>query len=276
MNPLTTLIKQRPLRMTWRVRRGGQPDNLLFGTAHFFPYSFLHFIRGQLRKVSKVWFEGPLDQGSMSRFAQHGQDGGEHPNLVDLLDPEAARRIDRRLCRQIDSTGKLEIAYLLNPNAPPATLRALTDGQRPWKVFFSLWSTCLGWEYSVDMEGYQSAKRLRLPVDYLETVNEQMQVLESIPLERIVNQLNDVDAWDAMQQSYVDYFLCGDLDALLALYGRFPTRTPEIVNDRDRRLFVRLLPDFERGGAAAFVGVPHVPGISTLLIEAGFEVEQLL
>lgn len=276
MNPLSTLIKQRPLRMTWRVRRRNCPENLLFGTAHFFPFSFLHFIRSQLRRVEKVWFEGPLDQGSMSHFAQHGRTGGDYPNLVDLLEPEAARRIDRRLCRQLDTTGKLEIACLLNPNAPPATLRALTDGQRPWMVFFSLWSACLGWQYSVDMEGYQSAIQLRLPINYLETMDEQIQVLENIPLERIVSQLNDVDAWEAMQRRYVDYFLSGDVESLLGLYGRFPTRTPEIVNHRDRRLFERMLTDFECGGAAAFVGVPHVPGVSTLLIDAGFEVEQVL
>lgn len=274
MNPLATLLKQRPLRMTWTVKRGSRPTNLLFGTAHFFPYSFQHFIHRQLRSMHKVWFEGPLDDGSMGRIADFGRTGDEGLNLVDLLDPQAARRIDRRLCRQLDPTGEIEIIHLLNPNSPPDLLRSLTDGQRPWMVFFSLWSACLGWEYSVDMEGFRAARRLGLPIGYLESLDEQLQVLESIPLERIVNQLNDVDGWEALQHHYVGHFLKGDLDSLLGLYGRFPTRTPEIVNERDRRLFERMLPDFERGGTAAFVGVPHVPGVSTLLVEAGFRVEQ--
>jgi len=62
---------------------------------------------------------------------------------------------------------------------------------------------------------------------------------------------------------------------MVALTARFATRGPVVVGARDRILFERMKPVIEREAALAFVGFPHVPGVSQLLREDGYTVTQV-
>ncbi|MEW5872322.1 MAG: TraB/GumN family protein [Chloroflexota bacterium] len=264
--------KQRDLRMLWTVAKDGRELSYLVGTAHFFPYSFRRALEKLVGEVDAVLFEGPLDADSMNQIAAYGRQGQDCPDLGDLLEPAAIRHINRRLEQRLDHNGEAGLYYLSQPGRA-MYFEMLTQGVRPWMAFFSIWSTGLGWEYSVDMEAYHVALRLKKPVHFLETVEEQLRVLDGIPLERIVDQLNEVDGWPAYVRRYVDTFLAGDLDGWLALSGRFPSRCPVVVGERDCILFERMLAAMQSRRVAAFVGAPHVPGVSHLLREHGYVVE---
>ena len=59
----------------------------------------------------------------------------------------------------------------------------MVKGMKPWLAFFTLWSDYLkrlGWKYSVDLEGYQIAREMGKKIIFLETIDEQIQVLQSI------------------------------------------------------------------------------------------------
>ncbi len=67
----------------------------------------------------------------------------------------------------------------------------------------------------------------------------------------------------------------GDLEGIIALTSRFVTRGPVVIGVRDQRMFEVMRPVFDAGDAVAFVGFPHVPGVTHLFREAGYTVEQV-
>jgi uncharacterized protein YbaP (TraB family) len=270
-NPLLKL-REKTLRMVWRLEKGGKVSYLI-GTAHFFPYSFAGSLVELLGKVEAAIFEGPLDDESMARVASYGRQGRGTPNLDDLLERGAIREIDRQLARRLDGQGSNEVAMLLQP-AGPTYFEQFTRDARPWMAFFSIWSTYLGWRYSVDMEGYHVAQRMGKQVHFLESIDEQLIVLDGIPLEQITRQLNDVKNWKTYKDQYTHAYLAGDLDGLLALSTRFPTRCRAVFSQRDEILFERMKAILEGQEAAAFVGSGHVPGISHLFRQHGYQVSQ--
>jgi hypothetical protein len=257
-----------PLRMVWRVERGGRCSHIV-GTAHFFPYSYARAFARLLRPVRSALFEGPLDEDSSQRIAEYGRTGAN--DLAGRLDPAAVARIEQILRDRQDHRGDV---WLIPPREP-VYFQAYTQGVRPWAAFFAIWAAYLGWRYSMDAEGYQVARKLGKQIGCLETLEEQLAVLDGIPIERIVRQLNDVTRWDAYRREYVRLFLAGDLPGLIALTSGFVTRGPVVVGERDARMFAAMRPVCEREDAVAFIGFPHVPGVTRLFEEAGWTVTQV-
>lgn len=256
----------RPLRMVWRVERDGRRSHIV-GAAHFFPHSFGRPLTRLIRPVNTVLTEGPLDEASSTAIAEYGRTGDN--DLLTRLDPAAARRIERLLRDRQDG-----VAWLIPP-AGLACLEVYTQGVRPWAAFFSIWNAVLGWRYSVDTEGYQIARKLGKRIGCLETLEEQLAVLDSIPLERIVRQLNDVARWEAYTREYVRLFLAGDLPGLVALTAGFVTRGPVVIGQRDARMFEAMRAAFAAEDGVAVIGFPHAPGVLQLFEQDGWTVTQV-
>lgn len=257
---------ERPLRMVWRMERGSRCCHIV-GTAHFFPYSFARPLTRLIRPVNLVLTEGPLDEASSEAIAAYGRTSNN--DLLARLDPAAARRLEQLLCERQDGG-----VWLIPPPGLPY-LETYTQGVRPWAAFFSIWGTYLNWRYSMDAEGYQVARKLGKRIGHLETLEEQLAVLDGIPVERIVRQLNDVARWDAYRREYVRLFLAGDLPGLIALTSGFVTRGPVVVGQRDARMAATMRPLVEQEDAVVFIGFPHVPGVTHLFEEAGWTVTQV-
>jgi uncharacterized protein YbaP (TraB family) len=141
-------------------------------------------------------------------------------------------------------------------------------------AFFSIWSLYLDWKYSVDMEAYRLARRMRKDIHFLESIDEQLAVLDGIPMERFVNHLNNVENWRVYQRQYVHAYLDGDLEGLLGFSTQFPTRTPVVLSQRDQVLFERIHAKIQDEPVAAFIGLSHIPGVRRLFQEHGFVLTQ--
>ncbi len=269
---LFSWFNEKPLRMVWRIEKDGCASHLV-GTAHFFPYSFRRPLTRLMKGITTVMFEGPLDEDSSERIAEYGRQGEGVPTFVDDVTPEAIQTIDRLLRERLDGEGDGWLFSLVERR--PVYFESFTRGVRPWAAFFSIWQTYLGWKYSVDLEGYQIARKLGKRVLFLETLEEQLAVLDNIPLERIVRQMNDVHNWGVYQTEYVKTFLEGNLERMVELTTQFATRGPVVVGARDRILFERMQPVVEREAALVFIGFPHVPGVSQLLRQDGYVVTQV-
>ena len=265
-------ITDKPLRMVWKVQKDASCSYLV-GTAHFFPYGFSRSLRRILKDVDIVLTEGPLDEDSLGQIADNGRDGGFGVNLGELLDPNAVGAINRLLEKRLAAEDGNR-AYLLYPLEKLDYFAMFTQEARLWMAFFSIWTTCLGWEHSVDREAYQLALRMGKPVQAIESLQEQLAVLNGISLERVLRQLGDVRNWDVYQRDYVRLYLEGSLEQLVSLTNHFPTRTPAAIGERDRVMFSRLKPVFESRRAAAFIGFPHIPGVRRLFLEDGCQVSQ--
>jgi uncharacterized protein YbaP (TraB family) len=265
--------KERRLKMVWEVAKAGNPSYLI-GTAHFFPFSFKGSLEHYLKDAESVLFEGPLDKESMSKVSRAGVTAEQESHLCDLLDDPTIAGIRSAL----EPPGRRSASLtLLNP----APLRdrdavyAIVRDMRPWMAFFTIWTTYLelrGWRYSVDLEAYNMAEAMHRHIVFLETIEEQVEVLESLSLEKMVSFLNNVSRWDGYVREYVKMYLDGNLEGLLSLASGFPSRTFTVIERRDQILFERMLPYLEKGRAVAFVGSPHVRGIRQMLLAKGYAV----
>lgn len=269
--------KDRDLRMIWKVERD-RKRSFMVGTAHFFPFSFRTSLSRVIKEAKAVILEGPLDQENMSKVVEAGSGGANRAHLFEGLDSDTITGIARILapgCRT-------KTAFLsLGPYGSSAenAAYAMLKGMKPWMAFFTIWSTFLkreGWEHSVDLEIYRIAGEMGKDVFFLESIEEQIEVLETLSYERIVGFLKRIDRWHAHSKEYVKSYLEGDLDGLRQLGKGFPSRHFAVIDRRDEIFFERMQPHLQEGDALICVGAPHAKGISRMLTSAKFDVQRYI
>ena len=269
--------KEKEMKMVREVRKEDKRSYLI-GTAHFFPYSFRTSLSRYIKDARAVLFEGPLDGHNMAKVVNAGTYTGNGAHLFENLDRQTIERISEALvpvCR-----GKSSFLFFnLRTFREENPVYEMIKGLKPWLAFFTIWSHYLerkGWRHSVDYEAYTLAQEMGKDVVFLETIEEQIKVLESLSLEKIRYFLGRVDHWDEYAQEYVKSYLDGDLENLKSTWSRFPTRHTAVIADRDEILYKRMRAYLEKGDAVSFVGAPHLRGISQLLAADGYEVHKKL
>ena len=268
--------KERVLRTVWRAEKNGRV-NYLIGTAHFFPFHFRISLKKLLQKTQRALFEGPLDSPSMEQVVIQGSGGKNSLEIYESLDAETIREIKNK------TGGLFADSSPFPPFLPPRrnksdSLREHFEKLSPWLAFFNIWTSYLkvkGWEGSVDLEAFETAKKLGREIHFLETIEEQVRVLERIPPERMINFLKKVRHWDEYSESYVQVYLRGSLSDWMAGTSDFPSRCSPVIDERDRIFFERIQPFLEKGGAAVFLGAPHLRGVNRMLEQDGHSIAQL-
>ena len=259
--------------MIWQVEKD-RTRSFLVGTAHFSPYSFRASLQRCLQTARIVLFEGPLDQDNMARVRNCGYDPQSSYHIFDELDRKTIDKISHEItpkCRDKDTF----FIFNLRKFSMENPIYEMVKGMKPWLAFFTIWSSYLqrqGWRYSVDLEGYAIAEQLTKKIVCLETIEEQIKVLENIPKDRIIDFLKQVDQWPQLAREYAASYLAGDLETLRSKGLRFPSRHHSVLDRRDHIFFERLADYLNQGDAVVFVGAPHVSGLSKLLREHGYKI----
>jgi hypothetical protein len=239
-------------------------------------------------------FEGPLDPQSMEKVVAHGSQGKGSLEIYEALDSQTLREIrgkadtlfgDPQIFRGIpgkagslfgDSQTLLQ--FLPRGEKPDDPVRAHFQRLRPWLAFFTIWTSYLktkGWNGSVDLEAFELSKKLGKEIHFLETIEEQIRVLEQIPVERMIRFLKKVDQWDEYSESYVRAFLRGSLASWMSGTSDFPSRCSPVIDERDRVFYRRMKPFVEQGESAVFLGAPHLYGVNQMLEADGYRVKQV-
>jgi hypothetical protein len=284
---------EKPLKTVWEVRKNGK-KNFLIGTAHFFPYHFRLSLKKILRRSKRALFEGPLDPQSMAKVVDRGSRGEGSMEIYHALDSQTLQEIRVKaeslfgvpqVARGIPGKGASlfgDAHTLLHffPKEKDKTdiLRDHFQRLRPWLAFFSIWVSYLkgkGWTGSVDLEAYELAQKLGMDVHFLETIEEQVRVLEQIPVERMIRFLEKIHRWDEYSESYVRVFLRGSLADWMSGTSDFPSRCSPVIDERDRVFCQRMMPFIEQGESAVFLGAPHLHGVNQMLIADGYRVQQV-
>ncbi|MGD2124436.1 MAG: TraB/GumN family protein [Desulfobacteraceae bacterium] len=266
--------REKELRMICQVKKGNE-ESYLVGTAHLFPYSFRSSLFRYIENASTVLFEGPLDQENMARVVKAGLEVENPSHLFDEMDKQTILRVSEMLI----PTCRIKSPFLFfNPRtlSTENPVYEMVKGMKPWLAFFAIWFNFLrrnGWQHSVDEEAYSIARETGKPVIFLETIEEQIKVLENLSHEKILYFLEQVDHWNAYAQKYVKCYLKGDLENLTPMWSRFPTRHGSVIGRRDRILYERMARYLKKGDAVAFVGAPHLRGIGQMLRADGFEIQ---
>lgn len=264
------------IKMVWRIRRD-KKEGFLLGTAHFFRYRLNASLERYIRQVQNVLFEGPLDEASMNRVREEGRRSGGAEVIHAALDPQTLKKIRRLIAPSIDQSNPF---LLFNPTGSPMNdpLAEWFKNQRPWLAFFEIWAHFLrnqGWRHSVDKDALAVATHLKRKVHFLETIAEQIEAMEGIPVERITRFLKKIDQWKEFSSHHLRSYLEGNIEAMMGITVDFPTRCPSIVDRRDPVLFARMKPFFERENTMACVGTIHIPGLKQRFQAEGFRVEQV-
>ena len=260
--------------MIWEVQKNGRVSHLV-GTAHFFPYSFKNSLQRYLENARVVMFEGPLDEANMARVREAGIGVENSHHIFNELDDKTIAGITSALVPECQARHS---SYLVTfcKTEPRDIVFEMIEGMQPWLAFFTLWSAFLkrrGWKYSVDLEGYQLATELGKKIVFLETIEEQIKVLQNISHDNIIFFLNQVDRWKIFAREYIECYLDGDLEKLKFTRVRFPSRHPAVINERDKIFHQRMRAELEQGQVLAFLGAPHLKGMSRLLIADGYQVQ---
>jgi uncharacterized protein YbaP (TraB family) len=284
---------EKQLKTVWEVEKDGK-KNYLVGTAHFFPHHFRVSLKKILRRSKRALFEGPLDPQSMEKVVARGSQGKGSLEIYEALDTQTLGEIrekaeslfgDPQFFRGIpgkagslfgDSQTLLQ--FLPRGEKPPDPLLAHFQRLRPWLAFFTIWTSYLktkGWTGSVDLEAFELSKKLGKEIHFLETIEEQIQVLEQIPVERMIRFLKKVHQWDEYSESYVRAFLRGSLASWMSGTSDFPSRCSPVIDERDRVFYRRMKPFVEQGESAVFLGAPHLYGVNQMLEADGYRLIQI-
>jgi len=260
--------------MLWELTKNGKAS-WIGGTAHSFIYSFDSSFRKLFAKVDTVIFEGQLDAVSLAAFGNHGKTrGADTPRVIDHLTEEEILHLERVVR---GPQGKL--AKLLNMAwHSPADVRGILSTHRPWSVFFTLYYSFLerhGWNKSVDLEAWEIAHEMGRTVIAMESIDEQIASLESVPMDRIINFLRHPEDWKRRMRQSLTFYLSGDLERMLNTSTEFPTRTSTVISLRDQRFRERMMPYIEQGRTAVFVGTAHMLNLENMLREDGFTVTKI-
>lgn len=268
------LSKERELKMIWRLEKGGRRSYLV-GSAHFFPYHFRRSLRDYIGRVKTVLVEGPLDEGASARVVAHGSERPAGVSLLAALDQQTIARIRRELGGPGGGGGSSAfLRHVVGAGTPQIDWEEL-GRIRPWMAFFHVWSHVLrrgGWTYTIELDAMRIAGEAGKEVRFLEAIEEQLEALDGVPLERFVHFLREVD-WRQSRQALLRHYLGGNLAAYLAEIEHFPTFCEAIVAKRDPVLYARVKGFFEEGNSLALVGTAHCRGITALLRADGFRVE---
>jgi uncharacterized protein YbaP (TraB family) len=265
--------EQKRFTMLWEIEKNGR-RSWIGGTAHFFRYSFENSFRRLFDAAKTVLFEGPLDRASMDRVAEIGRNPPSgSPRLADAMTEEEIRELERVVCGPRGFWAR----FLGLEWANPPDVHHLLSHARPWMAFFSLWSSYLarkGWTGSVDLEAWRLAHEMGKHVHCMETIPEQIETMESIPIPRIVNYFRRCRQWNRYTRLNIRAYLKGDLERMAGTSTEFPTRTELVIHRRDRRFLERMRPFLEEGRSVVLVGSAHLLNLRGMMSEEGFQVRK--
>ena len=269
-----TFPEQRRFGMIFELRKGSA-RSYLCGSAHFFRYSFEMDFRTLFEPLDAVVFEGPLDEDFLAAVEKSGRGpaAGE-PRIADVMGEADIARLERAVYGPEGFAARF--FGLQKPRR--LDLRGLIANARPWFAFFSIWVAYLerhGWQQSVDLEAWRTAKDMGVPVIAMENLEEQLASLESVPLPRIAEFFRRCGEWPAYMKRNIRTYLAGDLQGMMGSSIEFPSRTEQVIDRRDQRFRERMRPFIEAGNCAVFVGTAHLVGLIPMLEADGFEVRRL-
>lgn len=266
-----TLPQQRTFAMIFEVRKG-DAVSYLCGSAHFFRYSFEFSFRELFDRLHTMIFEGPLDEDFLAAVEKSGRSPEPGSPRVAASMSEGDMRCLERMVYGPEGP----LARFFGYQKPRTVdVRDLLANTRPWFGFFSLWVGYLerlGWQQSVDLEAWRTAKDMGKAVIAMENLEEQLDSLESVPIPRIVEFLRHCSSWPAYVKRNVKTYLAGDLRGMMGSSVEFPTRMEMVIERRDERFRQRMRPFLEAGGCAVFVGTAHLVGLIPMLEQDGFSV----
>jgi uncharacterized protein YbaP (TraB family) len=245
-----------PAGVFWRIDKGLTPPSFLLGTIHSADPRVLHWpaaVDDALGQARCLILEISLDPDNFLKLGR-AMMFTDDQDIADLLGPADYRRL---------------VAAMAAQPVPETLLRKM----KPWVLMALLGQPRNGSGEFMDLRLYRRAMAAGKTVIGLETIEEQLDVFDGLPLDDQVrllrSTLDQVEDVPHLLAQMIDTYLDGDLDAIAALAastsnkdaGDLERRLFERLNDaRNNRMVERMMPRIEQGGAFIAVGALHLAG----------------
>lgn len=246
--------------LLWKIERTGVAPSYLFGTIHLDDPRVTNLPSAVIRPlVESRSFTGEviLDPRAVAVYTQAMYFQDER-TLRDLLPPPLFERTER---------------LLADYGMPRGTAKRL----KPWAAFTLLGRPKPSGDKTLDALLQDMAERQDMTLHGLETIEELVTALDATPLPDQVEILVDTicnreliaDQAAELTRRYLEHDLAGMVAvsrqyeaAEKRVYATFMKR---VLTDRNGRMFERMLPRLQEGGAFIAVGALHLPGADGLL-----------
>ncbi len=270
--------------LLWRVEKEGRPPSYLFGTIHLTDKRVATFspkVKAALGEAKAV----ALEVADLSPTAMAGA-MMQAPKLVMFTD---GRRLDGMLTPEEFEKVKATLAT----SGMPVEVAPLF---RPWIVYMILSvSSCErkkveSGDSVLDMRVAETARARGIPIVGLETVEEQLNAMASVPDDQQIQMLKATlkfaDRSDDLMETVVQFYLNRNMGAawpFQILLARKAGIDPaplavfqeKLIVTRNTRMRDGVLPLIDKGGAFVAVGALHLPGdhgLVKLVRDAGYTV----
>jgi len=263
-----------PKGLLWKIEKPGSSPSFLYGT--------MHVSDSQVINLS-----APVEQA----FIQ-----ANHFVMEVLMNSEASGYIaqvsffnDGRTLKALMADADYQrLAALLNKRIFIA--EDVINNMKPWAVLMLLMLPVdqqTSTDAALDMLLYQRASRRKIQVTGLETVQEQINIFDSMSIEDqlilLSRAIKDIEITDALFPKMLKAYVERDLAQLMNIQNAFMDEDSEIderfmyqlLDERNVRMAKRMLPILKQGNAFIAIGALHLPatgGVLDLLEKAGYKV----
>jgi hypothetical protein len=262
--------------LLWRVARPRVAPSHVFGTIHLADPRVLDIPEPVTRALSR----------SRRYFMEIQHAAPERSRFFEAAQFEDGRRLEPLI--GAEAFAKLA-AHLRKRGVPEQVI----DRIKPWAALANLTVTPEDYEgETLDQKLLARARSLRLPVDALEGVEEQISVFEGIPMETQVallkHALEHRDGLAGLIEPTIQAWVRRDLAALDAVSERIVARYPDVADHyrvlfrrvvRNRSIVMahRLFMPLRQGHAFVAIGANHLygrEGVLRLIEKQGYRVER--
>lgn len=269
IGPLNTAATERTL--LWKVERSGLRPSYVFGTIHSEDPRVADLsasVVQAFRLANAYAMEMIPDQAALSRLSS-AMFISSGPALPELMGEEWFQRA----------------AALATPyGLPPHVLASL----KPWVVFMALTAPRADQGLFLEVILYSAALQDGKYIHGLETADEQVAALDSIPMSDQIKMLKDVvsnyQTIAYLNQALADSYARRDLDAIANVQSKYVPGNDErlsqlyyqrTVDDRNLRMVDRIVPRIEEQNTFIAIDAWHLPGengVLHLLQQRGYQV----
>jgi uncharacterized protein YbaP (TraB family) len=274
----TTLAATQPFErgLLWRIDKPGLAPSYAFGTIHIDDPRVLDVppsVTRALRQSTTFTMEMLTDETAHRKFtrASRLRDGKELPAV---LGPDLYGQVAEKMQER---------------GVPDAATRQL----KPWSVMLTLLLPRERPVVILDYALYQAAQEQKKPVFALETVEEQIDTFDGMPIEVQIELLESVvrheDEIPGMTKELIRAYLDRDLKRMWDINARFTSLDPgteaanaifleRVLFARNQRMTHSIQPRLETGGAFLAVGALHLygeRGILALLAQQGYRITRV-
>ncbi len=260
--------------LLWEIVTPGQPSCYLFGTIHSEDSRVIELppiVSATLKAAGTLVLEAPVDSQAEAISFQ-AMLFTDNTRLPKVLDPELYQRVFRAMAKRGFSQ---QIVNVLKPWA----ISIILSVPKPQTGLF------------LDLVLMQMASAQSIAIQSLETVGEQLAILDGFSLNEQVQMLkdtlNELPEIDALHEQLIMAYLDRDLARLVRIseqsmgMGSVELKeklSEQLIVQRNKRMVNRMEPMLLKGRVFVAVGALHLPGeegILSLLVARGHQVKAM-